>query len=156
MLFVFISLISFLNFALGKIGEWTFAYKLIALGGIYSNFSFEAIKSYLLSPVAYILLLEWKYCMCFGQLLGEKPILNEFITYPHLAEIQDKLSAKTLVISASVLCGFANVASIGIQVGGIGIFVPERKALLAKLGWMALLARTMAGMSTSVIAGVLF
>jgi CNT family concentrative nucleoside transporter len=69
--------------------------------------------------------------MCFGQLLGEKPILNEFITYPHLAEIQDKLSAKTLVISTSVLCGFANVASVGIQVDGIGIFVPERKALLA-------------------------
>jgi CNT family concentrative nucleoside transporter len=94
--------------------------------------------------------------MYFGQLLGEKTILNEFIAYPHLGMIQDELSQKTIIMSTYVLCGFANIASIGIQVGGIGILVPEKKSLLAKYGMLALLGGTLACMSTAVLAGMLY
>ena len=155
MLLVFISLVAFLNYCMGLIGEWTSLNSIIEKGGMYDKLSFEAITGYVLSPVAWIMGVEWKDCLYFGQLLGEKTILNEFIAYPHLGQLQDKLSDKTIVMSTYVLCGFANLASIGIQVGGIGILIPERRSLLARLGWLALLGGTLACMSTSVLAGVI-
>jgi CNT family concentrative nucleoside transporter len=94
--------------------------------------------------------------MYFGQLLGEKTIVNEFVAYPHLGDIQDELSQKTVIMATYVLCGFANIVSIGIQVGGIGILVPERKSTLAKLGLLALLGGTLACMSTAVVAGMFY
>lgn len=156
MLIVFISLVSFANYFLGKIGDWTNLNDLIATGGMYSSLSFESISGYILSPFSWLLGVEWQDCMYFGQLLGEKTILNEFIAYPHLGEIQDELSQKTIIMSTYVLCGFANIASIGIQVGGIGILVPEKKSLLAKYGVIALIGGTLACMSTAVLAGMLF
>lgn len=156
MLIVFISLVAFANYFLGKIGEWTSLNDLIASGGMYTALSFESISGYILSPFAWLLGVEWQDSMYFGQLLGEKTILNEFIAYPHLGEIQDELSQKTVIMSTYVLCGFANIASIGIQVGGIGILVPEKKATLAKFGLIALIGGTLACMSTAVLAGMLF
>lgn len=156
MLIVFISLVAFANYFLGKVGEWTHINDVIASGGMYQTLSFESISGYVLSPFAWLLGVEWQDCMYFGQLLGEKTILNEFIAYPHLGEIQDELSQKTIIMSTYVLCGFANIASIGIQVGGIGILVPEKKATLAKFGVLALIGGTLACMSTSVLAGMLF
>ena len=82
--------------------------------------------------------------------------MNEFIAYPHLGQIQDELSHKTVIMATYVLCGFANIASIGIQVGGIGILVPEKRSVLAKFGMIALLGGTLACMSTAVLAGMLF
>ena len=156
MLIVFISLVAFANYFLGKVGEWTSLNDLIESGGMYSSLSFESISGYFLSPIAWLLGVEWQDCMYFGQLLGEKTILNEFIAYPHLGEIQDELSQKTIIMSTYVLCGFANIASIGIQVGGIGILVPEKRSLLAKYGVIALIGGTLACMSTAVLSGMLF
>lgn len=156
MLIVFISLVAFANYFLGKVGEWTALNDLIASGGMYSSLSFESVSGYFLSPIAWLLGVEWQDCMYFGQLLGEKTILNEFIAYPHLGEIQDELSQKTIIMSTYVLCGFANIASIGIQVGGIGILVPEKRSLLAKYGAIALIGGTLACMSTAVLSGMLF
>lgn len=156
MLIVFISLVAFVNYTLGKVGDWTSLNETIAQGGIYNTLSFESITGYLLSPFAWVMGVEWQDCMYFGQLLGEKTILNEFIAYPHLGEIQDELSQKTVIMSTYVLCGFANIASIGIQVGGIGILVPEKRSVLAKYGIIALIGGTLACMSTSVLAGMLF
>ncbi len=156
MLIVFISLVALCNYFLGKVGDWTHLNGVIAKGGMYNTLSFESIAGYILSPVAWVLGVEWQDCMYFGQLLGEKTILNEFIAYPHLGQIQDELSQKTVIMSTYVLCGFANIASIGIQVGGIGILVPEKKSLLAKYGGLALLGGTLACMSTAVLAGMLF
>ncbi len=115
MLIVFMSLIAFLNYFLGRVGDWTSLNDLIAQGGFYSQLSFESISGYLLSPVAFLMGVEWQDCMYFGQLLGEKTIVNEFIAYPHLGIIKDELSQKTIIMSTYVLCGFANIASIGIQ-----------------------------------------
>ena len=156
MLIVFMSLIALVNYSLGKIGDWTTLNDIIASGGMYTQLSFESIAGYLLAPVSWIMGVEWQDCMYFGQLLGEKTILNEFIAYPHLGVIQDELSQKTVIMSTYVLCGFANVASIGIQVGGIGILVPEKRSLLAKYGVIALIGGTLACMSTAVLAGMLF
>lgn len=156
MLIVFMSLIAFINYTLGKVGDWTSLNDLIASGGMYSQLSFESIAGYLLAPVSWIMGVEWQDCMYFGQMLGEKTILNEFIAYPHLGQIQDELSNKTVIMATYVLCGFANIASIGIQVGGIGILVPEKRSVLAKFGMIALLGGTLACMSTAVLAGMLF
>lgn len=156
MLIVFISLVAFANYFLGKVGEWTTLNNVIASGGMYTKLSFESISGYILSPFSWLLGVEWQDCMYFGQLLGEKTILNEFIAYPHLGMIQDELSQKSIIMSTYVLCGFANIASIGIQVGGIGILVPEKKSLLAKYGVLALVGGTLACMSTAVLAGMLF
>jgi CNT family concentrative nucleoside transporter len=82
--------------------------------------------------------------------------LNEFVAYPHLGIIQDELSKKTLIMSTYVLCGFANISSIGIQIGGIGILVPEKRSVLAKYGVTALIGGTLACMSTAILAGILF
>lgn len=156
MLIVFMSLIAFVNYTLGKVGDWTSLNDLIASGGMYSKLSFESIAGYLLAPVSWVMGVEWQDCMYFGQMLGEKTILNEFIAYPHLGQIQDELSQKTIIMATYVLCGFANIASIGIQVGGIGILVPEKRSVLAKFGVIALLGGTLACMSTAVLAGMLF
>ncbi len=156
MLIVFMSLIAFINYTLGKVGDWTSLNNLIASGGMYSQLSFESIAGYILAPVSWIMGVEWQDCMYFGQMLGEKTILNEFIAYPHLGQIQDELSNKTIIMATYVLCGFANIASIGIQVGGIGILVPEKRSVLAKFGMIALLGGTLACMSTAVLAGMLF
>lgn len=156
MLLVFMSLIAFVNYTLGWFGDITHLNDLIASGGMYTTLSFESIAGYVLSPFAWTMGVEWQDCMYFGQLLGEKTILNEFVAYPHLGDIKDELSQKSVVMATYVLCGFANIASIGIQVGGIGILVPEKKSLLAQYGVLALLAGTLACMSTAVIAGMLF
>ena len=156
MLLVFTSLIALLNYIVFKIGDWTTLNALIESGGMYDRLSFESISGYLLSPLAWILGVEWQDAMHFGQLLGEKTIINEFIAYPHLGDIQDELSNKTIIMSTYVLCGFANIVSIGIQVGGIGILIPKKKSMLAQLGLLALVGGTLACMSTSVLAGMLF
>ena len=156
MLLVFTSLIALLNYVVFKIGDWTTLNALIESGGMYDRLSFESISGYLLSPLAWILGVEWQDAMYFGQLLGEKTIINEFIAYPHLGDIQEELSNKTIIMSTYVLCGFANIVSIGIQVGGIGILIPKKKSMLAQLGLLALVGGTLACMSTSVLAGMLF
>tara|TARA_Y100000589_G_scaffold96956_1_gene91520 strand:- start:41010 stop:42662 length:1653 start_codon:yes stop_codon:yes gene_type:complete len=156
MLLVFMSLIALVNYTLGKVGDWTSLNDIIASGGMYTKLSFESIAGYLLAPISWLMGVEWQDCMYFGQLLGEKTILNEFIAYPHLGNIQDELSKKTIIMSTYVLCGFANIASIGIQVGGIGVLIPEKKSLLAKYGFKALIGGTLASMSTAILAGILF
>lgn len=156
MLIVFISLIALCNYMLGKTGELTHLNDLIAKGGVYQTLSFESISGYFFAPVAWLMGVEWQDSILVGQLLGEKTILNEFIAYPHLGLIQDELSQKSIIMTTYVLCGFANIASIGIQVGGIGILVPEKKGILAKYGFLALVGGSLACMSTAVIAGMLF
>lgn len=156
MLIVFISLIAFCNYLLGKVGSYTHLNEFIAQGGIYSSLSFESLSGYFFSPIAWMMGVEWNDAILFGQLLGEKTILNEFIAYPHLGKIQDEMTQKSVIMCTYVLCGFANFASIGIQVGGIGILVPEKKSVLARYGILALVGGTLACMSTAVIAGMLF
>lgn len=156
MLIVFISLIALANYILGKFGYYSGLSDWIAGFGHYDSLSFEAILGYSLAPFAWIMGVPWNDCLIVGQLLGEKTILNEFVAYGNLATLKFYLSDKATLMATYVLCGFANFASIGIQVGGIGALAPEKKSILAKFGVKALIAGTLACMSTAVIAGMLY
>ena len=93
-----------------------------------------------------------------GQLLGEKTILNEFVAYISLGEMKNNLQfaeEKSIIIATYILCGFANFASIGIQIGGIGVLAPKRRTDLSKLGILALIAGTLASLFTAVIVSVI-
>lgn len=156
MLIVFISLVALANAILFKVGYYSGANEFFASMGHYDALSFEAILGYTLAPFAWLMGVPWNDCLLVGQLLGEKTILNEFVAYGNLGTLQHSMSDKATLMSTYVLCGFANIASIGIQVGGIGALAPDRKSTLAKFGAKALIAGTLACMSTAVIAGMLF
>ncbi|WP_107040269.1 nucleoside transporter C-terminal domain-containing protein [Brumimicrobium mesophilum] len=157
MLIVFISLIALANFMLGKVGYYTGLNDVIAnSSSLYTELSFQYIVGNALSPVAWLMGVPWQDSMIIGQLLGEKTIINEFVAYPHLGELQDEISAKSVIIGTYVLCGFANFASIGIQVGGIGAIAPGKKPILARYGVLSLIAGTLACMLTATMVGMLF
>lgn len=156
MLIVFISLIALCNYILGITGHYTGLNAVIAKGGQYNSLSFEFITGYLFSPLAWLMGVPWQDATIIGQLMGEKTILNEFVAYPHLGKLQDELTGKSVIMATYVLCGFANFASIGIQVGGIGSLAPERKSELARFGIKSLIAGTLACMMTAVLVGMIY
>jgi len=156
MLIVFISLIALCNEILFWVGDFSTLNAWIAKGGSYNSLSFEFLMGHLFAPVAWLMGAPWQDAMLFGQLLGEKTILNEFVAYPHLGELQDRMTQKSVLMATYALCGFANFASIGIQIGGIGALVPERKGELAKFGIKALIGGTLACLSTAILVGMIF
>lgn len=157
MLIVFVSLIALANYILGKVGYVTGLNEVIASSSsLYDGLSFQYILGNALSPIAWIMGVPWEDTQIIGQLLGEKTIINEFVAYPHLGELQDEISAKSLMMGTYVLCGFANFASIGIQVGGIGALAPDKKPILARYGVLSLVAGTLACMMTATMVGMLF
>lgn len=156
MLIVFVSLIALANYLLGKVGHVTGLNDIIASFGQYQELSFQFILGYLLAPVAWLMGVPVNDITIIGQLIGEKTIINEFVAYPHLGELQDEISGKALIMGTYVLCGFANFASIGIQVGGIGALAPEKKPILAKYGFYALIVGTLACMMTATMVGMLY
>jgi CNT family concentrative nucleoside transporter len=124
--------------------------------------SLELIFSFLLAPVAWLMGVPWADCGQVGVLLGKKTILNEFIAYLDLKELIEESKAGTsefseraIIIATYALCGFSNIGSIGIQIGGIGGIAPERQADLARLGVRALLGGSLACFMTACIAGIL-
>jgi CNT family concentrative nucleoside transporter len=156
MLIVFVSLIALANYMLDKFGYITGINEIIAESSSYTGLSFQYILGQLLSPIAWLMGVPWQDTAIIGQLLGEKTIINEFVAYPNLGKLQDEITAKSLIMGTYVLCGFANFASIGIQVGGIGALAPEKKPILAKYGVLALIAGTLACMMTATMVGVLY
>jgi CNT family concentrative nucleoside transporter len=117
----------------------------------------NVLLGWLNAPCAWLMGVPWNECGKAGALLGERIVLNEFIAYLHLAE-QAKAAAltpRTAEVLTYALCGFANFASIAIQIGGIGALVPERRQELAKLGFKAMLGGLLACYSTACVAGML-
>jgi CNT family concentrative nucleoside transporter len=111
------------------------------------------------APLAWLLGIASKDIVLVGQLLGEKAILNEFFAYTTLTQF--KISGalqdpRSVIVATYALCGFANFASIGIQIGGIGALAPERRGLLSQLGLKALLGGTVASLLNAAMAGMLF
>lgn len=157
MLIVFVSLIALANYMIGKVGYYTGINEIIAdSNNMHSQLSFQYLVGNILSPIAWLMGVPWQDTMIVGQLLGEKTIINEFVAYPHLGELQDEISGKSLIMGTYVLCGFANFASIGIQIGGIGALAPEKKPILAKYGFLSLIAGTLACMMTATMVGMLY
>src|SRR3989449_1226644 len=96
----------------------------------------------------------WHDSGTIGSLLGERMVLNEFIAYKDLGPLRGQLDPVSFTIATFALCGFANVSSVGIQIGGIGALAPDRKHDLARLGFRAMIAGTLANFLSATLAGV--
>ena len=159
MLLVFTALMTMGNFVLKDlIGHYTGINEMIAASTAYDGLSFQFLIGYACAPIAWVMGVPSEDMVLVGQLIGEKTILNEFYAYKTLGEMKTASVfsyEKSIIIATYVLCGFANFASIGIQIGGIGALIPSRKGLLSKLGVRALIAGTLACMFTAVIVGML-
>ncbi|MEO9952657.1 nucleoside transporter C-terminal domain-containing protein [Nonlabens sp.] len=162
MLLVFTALIAVVNFGLKDlIGEYSGLNSIIASSsdGRYDGLSMQYILGNLFAPIAWIIGVHSEDIVLVGQLLGEKTILNEFIAYGSLKELKEAgkiLHPKSIIIATYALCGFANFASIGIQIGGIGVLAPGQRKTLAAFGVKALIGGTCAALLTATIAGMLF
>lgn len=147
MLIVFISLIAIFDALIGKIG--------IAMN-LAEPLSFSILAGKILQPMAWLIGVPWEEAAQIGGLLGKKVILNEFVAYLGLSDLAGHLSERTVIIATYALCGFANISSIGIQIGGIGVIAGKQKATIAKLGLLAVLAGSLACFLSAAIAGILY
>lgn len=160
MLLVFLAFIAFINFIFIKIGDWTsLNEKILSLtNGKYDELSLEFIMGYSLSPLMWLIGVAKEDITLVGALLGKKLILTEFVAYIGLSDLKTMgafTDPKSIIMSVYMLCGFANFASIGIQIGGIGALAPGRRVMLAQLGMRALLAGTLASLLSATIIGIL-
>ena len=128
---------------------------LINKGLSYTGTSLQQVFGRALAPVAWLLGVPWKDCPSVGGLLGTRTVLNELIAYGQLKDLKSSIDPRSFTIATYALCGFANFSSIGIQLGGIGALAPDRRVDLARLGFRALLAGTLANFLSACIAGIL-
>ncbi len=161
MLIVFTALIFMMNWILQyTVGEWTGLNAAIkqSTNGRFEGLTFSYLLGLLLAPVAWLLGTPWNDCVLIGQLLGLKTIINEFMAYSTLGELQKTvtLHPKSAIIAVYALCGFSNFASIGIQIGGISTLAPNQRRTLTELGLWSLIGGTLACFLTATIAGMLF
>ena len=145
MLISFVALIALTNAILGAVGGWIHI----------PDLSLQKIFGLVFAPVAFCLGVPWRDAGTIGNLLGTRMVLNEFIAFAQLGPLKAALDPKSFTIATFALCGFANFSSIGIQIGGIGALVPERRHDLAKLGLRAMLAGTLANFVSACIAAML-
>ena len=117
--------------------------------------SLQTLLGWVMAPVAWLLGVRWKDAATVGNLMGTRLVLNEFIAFAQLGPMKDTLDPKSFVIATYALCGFANLGSIAIQVGGIGALAPERRSDLARFGMRAVLAGTLANFMSAAIVGLL-
>jgi CNT family concentrative nucleoside transporter len=158
MVIAFIALISLVDAGLGYLGHWLAKYfNGNAIGIDLEHLGLNTILGNVFSVFAYLIGVPYKDIHTAGTLLGTKMVTNEFIAYYDFTGMMKngQLSQKTITILSFALCGFANFGSIGVQVGGIGQIVPERKKDLARLGFRALICGTMASYMSAAIAGIL-
>ena len=159
MLLAFMAFIYLANGICFEIGKWTGLNDVIASSsnGQYDGFTLQYVFGILFAPIAWLLGTPATDIVAVGQMLGEKTILNEFVGYTTLTDmkVREVISPKSIIISTYALCGFANFASIGIQIGGIGVLAPGQRFTLTQLGIKALIGGTVACFITAIIAGVL-
>lgn len=162
MLIVFIAMVAMVNYILGDlIGNWTHINQYVAeyTNGKYTQLSLQAMLGYLCSPLVWMLGVSSLDMVSVGQLLGEKTVLNEFVAYATLGSMKVANvfhEEKSVLIATYILCGFSNISSIGIQVGGIGAMAPSQKKTLSELGFIALVGGTISTLMTATIVGMLF
>jgi CNT family concentrative nucleoside transporter len=161
MLLVFTAIMAVLNWITEDgIGAATGLNEVIAeaTDGRYSGLSMQYLLGNLFAPIAWIIGIPAQDITLVGQLLGEKTILNEFYAYATLSDLKNNgvlTNYRSVVIATYALCGFANFASIGIQIGGIGVLAPSQRVTLARFGVKALIGGTMAALLTATIVGML-
>jgi len=150
MLISFLALIALANGILGGVHNW-----LAGHGIFWFPKSLESIFGALFAPVAWVIGIPWRDCPIIGGLLGTRMVLNELVAFSMLGPQRAMLDPRSFTIATFALCGFANLSSIGIQIGGIGALAPNKKGELARLGIRAMLAGTMANLMSASIAGML-
>lgn len=161
MLLVFVAFIAMINGFLGWTGEITTLNSWIAENSAYDKFSLEAILGTIFAPLMWLIGVAKEDVMLMGQLLGIKLAASEFIGYIQLAELKDLANAqhftynKSVIMATYMLCGFANFASIGIQIGGIGSLAPGQRKTLSKFGMKAVLGGSLASLLSATIAGMI-
>jgi CNT family concentrative nucleoside transporter len=146
MLIAFIALIALINAILGSVG---------AMFGL-EALTLQQILGYLFSPIAYLLGIPWSEAVQAGSLLGQKLVVNEFVAYIDFVSIKESLSAHSQVIITVALCGFANLSSMAILLGGLGALCPSRRADIATLGLKAVLAGTLSNFMSATLVGIFF
>jgi CNT family concentrative nucleoside transporter len=147
MLIAFLALIALVN------GVLSWMHGLPLLGWLPS--SLQSIFGFVFSPVAWLMGVSWKDAQTVGNLLGTRLVLNEFVAFLELGPLKAQLDPRSFTIATYALCGFANLSSIAIQIGGIGALAPTRKSDLARFGLRAVAAGTMANFMSACIAGML-
>ena len=145
MLIAFLALIAMVNGCLG----W------IHLHFSWVPASMQQILAIVFAPIAWALGVSWNDCATVGNLLGTRMVLNEFVAFVDLGKVKAMLQPRSFVIATFALCGFANLSSIAIQIGGIGALAPTRKSDLARLGFKAMIVGTLANFMSACIAGIL-
>ncbi len=145
MLVSFVALVALVNGLFGWIHGWL----------TWWPESLQVVLGFIGRPVAWVMGVSWADSGVIGGLLGTRAVLNEFIAFAQLGQLKDSLDPRSFIIASFALAGFANFASVGIQIGGIGALAPDRKADLARLGFRAMLAGTLANFLSATIAGML-
>lgn len=146
MLIAFIALISLVNIMLG------------AFGGLFGleALSLQQILGYVFAPIAFLIGIPWSEATAVGSLLGQKLVVNEFVAYIDFVGMKDTLSAHSQVIVTVALCGFANLSSMAILLGGLGVLAPSRRPDIARLGLKAVLAGTLSNFMSAALVGIFF
>jgi CNT family concentrative nucleoside transporter len=160
MLLVFTALVALVNYVLeGWLGEatglnaWVTAWS----GGVFDGFSLDFLLGMIFAPVAWLMGISSDAVMVSGALLGERTMLNEFVSFVKLGELKATgafADPRNLMILTYALAGFANIVSIGVQIGGIGGLAPSQRETLARFGWKALLGASLACFMTGAVAGI--
>ncbi|EIV1853276.1 NupC/NupG family nucleoside CNT transporter [Vibrio vulnificus] len=143
-LLAFVSVIALLNGLLGWVGSWF---------GI--SLSFELILGYLFAPIAWLLGIPWHEAITAGSLIGNKIVVNEFVAFIQLMQVKQELSAHSQAIVTFALCGFANISTMAMLIGGLGSLVPEKRSFISKYGFRAITAGVLANLMSASIAGVI-
>jgi len=145
MLISFIALIALANGIMGAVHGWV----------AWFPADIQTVLGWIFRPIAWVMGVPWHDSGTIGGLLGTRMVLNEFIAYSQLGPMKGTLDPVSFTIATFALCGFANVSSVGIQIGGIGALAPDRKHDLARLGFRAMIAGTLANFLSATLAGML-
>jgi CNT family concentrative nucleoside transporter len=146
MLLAFVAMIALLNGIISGVG---------GLAG-YEGLTFEKILGFVLAPLAFLIGVPWNEADVAGSLIGQKFVVNEFVAYLNFSGMMQTLSAHTQVVVTFALCGFANLSSIAMLVGGLGSLAPTRRSDICRLGFKAVLAGTLVNLMNAVLAGLFF
>jgi CNT family concentrative nucleoside transporter len=161
MLLVFVAFIAMFNGILGWLGDVTSLNEWVAANSSYPSLSLEAVLGTVFAPLMWLIGVAEEDMMMMGQLLGIKLVASEFVGYIQLADLKNPANSihlnyeKSIIMATYMLCGFANFASIGIQIGGIGSLAPGQRKLLSKFGMRALLGGSIASLISATIAGMI-
>jgi len=144
MLIAFVSVIAMANAGLETVGNW--------VG--FESLTLQSVLGYIFAPLAFMIGVPESEMLVAGSFIGQKMILNEFVAFMDFASVKETISEHSQVIITFALCGFANIGSIAIQIGSIGVMAPERRSDVASLGFKAVLAATLANLMSAALAGI--